>query len=105
VTTPKNPQNDGLYARPSIKQKDVAATRSHSLMASVGESEVVDNNLRLVDHGVMASEERNLILLQQFLHDTASPRKLSRFCVCAVKIWLKITQNTAKSPKFENSKH
>ena len=40
VTTPKNPE--WRIVRTSVDQKkDVAATRSHSLMASVGESEVV----------------------------------------------------------------
>jgi len=55
--TPKNPKNYQLYATAATKKKDVATkclcTRSafrESLMASVGESQVVEKT-QVVDHG------------------------------------------------------
>jgi len=47
ATTPKNPQNDRLYAHPSTKKKDVVTKRLctqcvQSVTASVGESQAVD---------------------------------------------------------------
>ena len=74
----KKLQNDGLYAPTITKNKDVATTPVYeinvqSLMASVGESHVVDitqvTSLILVDARVKISEAyyRNMMLLQQFL--------------------------------------
>jgi len=47
VITPRNPQNDRLYAHLSTNKKDVVTKRLHtnvqSLIALVGESQVVDS--------------------------------------------------------------
>jgi len=77
VITPKNPQNDRLYAHPSTKKKDVATKRLCTqcnvrlLMTSVGESQVVDIipvwYLRITESRLLRSINRNVMLLQQFL--------------------------------------
>ena len=60
VATPKNPQNDRLYAPAAMKKRDVTAERllgtratfCQSLMVSVGVSKLGCTHLIFVDPGV-----------------------------------------------------
>jgi len=59
VTTPKNSQNDRLYAHPSTKIKDVATKRLRiQLTFSLRVTQVVDiTTVRHFHHGVKVTEE------------------------------------------------
>ena len=84
--------NNGLYAHPSSKKKDVASpdkTPVHtinvqSMMTSVGESRVVYitsvDTCRPRNQGCLATSiNRNVMLLQQFLPATSSQASSSSF--------------------------
>ena len=79
VTTPKNPQNDWLYAHSSTKKKDVVIKRTHInvrlLVASVGEYNkwvfiTPAWHFSITETWLLRNTNRNMMLsgsLQQFL--------------------------------------
>jgi len=77
VATPKNPQNDRVYAPAASRKKDVAAERllrmrstfAKSVMVSVGVSKLGHTSLIFVDPGVKVDGAyyRDVLLTQQLL--------------------------------------
>jgi len=77
VATPKNPQNDRVYAPSASRKKEVTAERllrtrptlSKSVMVSVGVSKLGHTSLMFVDTGVKVdgAYNRDVLLKQQLL--------------------------------------
>jgi len=74
VATPKNPQNDRLYAPVGVRKGDINAKRllrtfSQSAMVSVGVSKLISTHLIFVHPGVRINGDyyRGVLLMQEML--------------------------------------